>query len=243
MNALIATLKQRHEKRAYVPPEIAQAARSGELDAMLVDPTLEQYAARKVQQAVASGQVNPAQARYYHQQLLNNLRQHRSALEGEAYGRGSGEQPVSLGDLGTNVGLGLGLTWGLGNVGRLFSKKSPGTSMGEAAKFMFHPKFLPWSAGFEGIMAALRPFGDPRYKRGEIGYGQSLTEGLRRSSQEFTESGEKARKQWGPVGYLPVRAFHYLMSPLAGTMSLMGVQGPPKYLPEAQGAVGEALAE
>lgn len=233
------------EKTAAAPAEVAQAALRGEMPAMAIEPAVRQYAASKTMELVESGRLAPGMARQHYSQLLNSMQKDRGQLEDVAYRRGAGgELPVSLGDIGTSVALGTGMTWGLNRVGRLFDKarkKKPSPAMGlkDAFKFTFSPKFIPVAAGIGLASSALNPLQDPKWQRGERGFFDSWKEGVRGSAEEFRRKGQEARQQYGLLG-LPVQAFHVLTDPMAAGAAALGVGK--QASARAQQAIRQALS-
>ena len=243
--SLVDIVKSRVEKRAQSP--LYQAAASGQLPAMSVDPALQQMASEQTAELVRTGVLLPDRAQSFNSDFLKKLREGRANLEDVAY-RSSVAigAPVEPLELGITAGMGL-LPMAVSKVPKLWGGKTEPMSIGKSFKLNFGPAFMPASAIFEGLGFAMNPLEDPQYQRGERGYLSSAWKGMQASAERFGERGAEARRRYGLAG-IPVQVLHGIMSPLSalgylgGTVKDMFVgDQAPAYANKAASAVASAL--
>jgi len=218
---IVRSRRRAHEKHAQSP--LHEAARTGQLPALAVDPTLDRIASEHASNLVAQGLVSPESTQTVHDTVLDMLRKgDREGLEAAAAQAERGMlMPVSPGEVGLAAGAGVALPWAVSRAGRLIGRtpKNP-LSLRQSALLSFGPKFLPAAALFEALGYGLSPLTDPAYQRGERSLPSSIYEGMKGSVQAVGQRGQEARERYGALG-IPVQALHGILNPMS-SIAYMG---------------------
>lgn len=253
MPTLIELMRERRagRKQADLADFDARMQR-GEVSAGAAVPDFEQSAIEHYREMLRNGEISPGEAR----KLLQKKLHERPDVEERAFQTGGATYSPTYGGALTGLGLGAGLMWGLGQLGRPFGAKPP--SLPEQVKAMVTPTaLLPrvgswWSLlplGLAGAFYGMRPLEDPAYQRGERGYWASLGASLSGAGKETRRRMEEAQQRYGTVGAIPLHALNVAMDPIGGILAggtkakelLMGKESAWRELAEQR--IKEALAE
>jgi hypothetical protein len=215
--------------------QLIQAARAGGVHPMEVEGMGQQAAANVLERFVDLGSLTRDQARVLHTHLQREIGKAQPTAEEFALAqRSQAFAPTRASEIAMTGGMGVGGIMGMDRAMRALTlmqgkvpeavpaggwadprpSHKPLSAKGAIKEMFVSPYAVAFPAAVEAAGILASPIGDPRYRRGDIGYTQSAGEHFGRQIQDLSRKTGDTYKKWSVLAPA-ISAMHGTFNPLS----------------------------